>query len=403
MINKTPITTSISPNIEKDDLILVKKLIFQPRLGKKNDFIKELEEKIKTKFGFKHVFLTNSARAAFYLLLKALNFKASSQIAIQGFTCSAAINPILWNGLMPLYIDIDDSWNLDPGDLKKKINPKTKAVVVQHSFGVPANIEAIKKVCREKELFLVEDLALSLGAKYQNKYCGTFSDAAYLSFGRDKVISSVFGGALITNDQKLAEKILPHYQNLRTPSIFWTYQQLFHPLIFSLIMPFYHLKMIRLFLFVLQRFNLVSLPVTANFISAKLPNQLAVLALNQLNKLERFNANRKKIAKIYQKELNFPTQKTTKNTQPVYLRYNFVNKNAQRIIKNLRKEKIYLGDWYSQPIDPPKTDLNLFHYKRGMCPKAERLAGSILNLPTHINITENQARFIVKKLNDFEF
>jgi UDP-N-acetylmuramoyl-tripeptide--D-alanyl-D-alanine ligase len=400
------IVISLSPNIEEDDITLAKKLFFQPYLHQRNNYLNQLEQKLKEKFGFHNVFLTNSGRSAFYLLLKALNFKPKSEIAIQGFTCNAAVNPILWNNLKPLYIDIDDSWNLNVKDLERKINPKTKMVVIQHSFGIPAEIKEIQVFCQKHNLFLIEDLALSLGAKYNNQYCSSFSDASYLSFGRDKVISSVFGGALVTNNFQITKKIAKVYQTLPYPSIFWTYQQLLHPLITYNVLPIYHLKISRILILLLQKLTILSKAVTnqenrgkmPSFFPKKLPNQLAALAENQLDKLDKFNQHRQKIAQIYQQRLTLPSQKINKNSKPICLRYNVVLNNAQEIIKRLRKERIYLGNWYSKPIDPKQTNLEQFGYQPGICPKAEKIAGKIINLPTHINISERQARLIIKKL-----
>ena len=402
---KKPVVISLSPNLEKDDIKLVKKILLQPQLYQKNNYLKQLEEKIKTRFGFKYVFLTNAGRSAFFLLLKALNFPKDSQVAIQGFTCNAAINPILWNDLKPLYIDIDDSWNLDVNDLERKINPKIKMVVIQHSFGFPAKIEMVKKICQKLHLFLVEDLALSLGAKYKGKYCGLYGDAAYLSFGRDKVISSVFGGALVTNNKNLAEKINYLYQKLPYPSIFWTYQQLIHPLITYNLLPFYYFKITRFLIWSFQKLGLLSKAVIPpenrgkqpTIFPKKLPNQLAALALNQLEKLERFNQHRKRIAQIYQQKLSLD-QKINPNSEPIYLRYNILSNNAQKIIKTLKKEGIYLGDWYTKPIDPKNTDLKKFNYQKGICPYAEKIIGKVINLPTHINISENEAKRIVEMI-----
>jgi len=400
---KKPITISISPNTEEDDINLIKKIFFQPHLHQKDNYLKLLENKLKDKFGFRYLFLTNSGRSAFFILLKALDLKPQSEVAIQGFTCNAAINPILWNNLKPLYIDIDRSWNLDIEDLERKVTPRTKVVVVQHSFGVPAKMKEIKTFCQKHNLLLVEDLALSLGAKYNNQYCGSFSDASYLSFGRDKVISSVFGGALATNSEATAKQIGKIYKTIAKPNLFWTYQQLLHPLITYILLPIYYLKITRIIIFLFQKAGILSKAVThqenrgemPSFFPKKLPNQLAALALNQIVKLDKFNQHRQKIAQIYQQKIALPSQEINKISEPIYLRYNVILKNSQEIIKKLRKNQIYLGDWYRQPIDPIQTNLKQLNYSWGLCPKAEKLVSKIINLPTHINISEDDARLIV--------
>src|SRR5581483_4013141 len=112
----------------------------------------------------------------------------------QAFTCVAVPNSVLWTGAKAIYADIDETGNLDPKDLEKKITKKTKAVIIQHTFGIAANMDAIQKVLKGKKIILIEDCAHALGASYKGKKLGTFGEFAFFSFGRDKVISSVFGG-----------------------------------------------------------------------------------------------------------------------------------------------------------------------------------------------------------------
>ncbi len=89
---------------------------------------------------------------------------------MQAFTCNAVSNPIFWAGAKPIYVDIDETYNMDPADLKNKISSKTKAVIVQHTFGVPAQIEKIQEICKKNKLILIEDMAHALGSKYQGNY-----------------------------------------------------------------------------------------------------------------------------------------------------------------------------------------------------------------------------------------
>ncbi|GAI14382.1 unnamed protein product, partial [marine sediment metagenome] len=128
-------------------------------------------------------------------------------------------------------------------DLVKKITPKAKVVMIQHTFGWPAQIDEILKITREHDLYLIEDTAHALGAKYKGKFCGTFGNAAFFSFGRDKIISSVCGGMAVTNDKKLAEQIKRFQENISCPSYFWILQQLLHPILINyLILPAYSLS-----------------------------------------------------------------------------------------------------------------------------------------------------------------
>src|SRR3989338_9729939 len=115
-----PISISLSPNIEPDDVWLVLKLIFSCWKWKKGKAILELENEFKKYIGARHAFSFNSGRSALYAILKALNLPKDTEVLLQAFTCNAAVNPILWNGLNPIYVDCDEnSFNMDIDDLKK--------------------------------------------------------------------------------------------------------------------------------------------------------------------------------------------------------------------------------------------------------------------------------------------
>ena len=129
-----------------------------------------------------------------------------------------------------------------------------------------------------------------------------------------------------------------------------------------------------------------------------MPNALAVLALNQFRKLERFNKHRENITKIYIDNLTgYEFPKILSNSKPAFLRLPVKHKDAHKIIKKLWKENILIGDWYTSPIAPSDTKVKNLGYS-GNYPEAEELAKTTLNLPTHINISEKDAREIISKL-----
>ena len=137
---------------------------------------------------------------------------------MQAFTCNAVPNPVLWAGLKPVYVDCDEkTFNIDKEDLKKKITPRSRVLIVQHTFGLPADMDAISEICRKNNLILIEDCAHSLGAEYKNKKVGTFGKAAFFSFSRDKVISSVYGGMAVTEDHELTKKIKEYQLKIGYP------------------------------------------------------------------------------------------------------------------------------------------------------------------------------------------
>jgi len=199
-----PITISLSPNTEKDDILLALRLIFQPWKWKRGKAIKELENQFKEYLGVKYAFSFNSGRSSLMAILSSLDLEQGSEVLLQAFTCNAAANPILWSGLKPIYVDCDeDDFNIDVENLERKITSKSRVVIVQHTFGLPAEMDKILDIVRQNNLILNEDCAHSLGAKYRGQKMGTFGKAAFFSFSRDKIISSIYGGMAVTNGPSL--------------------------------------------------------------------------------------------------------------------------------------------------------------------------------------------------------
>ncbi len=418
-----PISISLSPNTEKDDILLALRLIFQPWRWKCPSFsttvrnsAQRLEEEFKKYLGVKFAISFNSGRSALFAILEALDVKKNDEVLLQGFTCNSAVNPILAKGAKPVFVDVDNAINIELYDLKRKITSKSKAVMIQHTFGLPAEVAEIPEICKKYNLFLIEDCAHALGAKFNGKFCGTFGDAAFFSFGRDKIISSVFGGLAVTNNEKIGECLKNFQEKLDFPSHFWIFQQLLHPILMNyLILPAFGLNQYlgRIVLGIFHKLLILSKAVSkcekrGEFPSEfpkKFPNALAILARNQFKKLERFNEHRREIANFYEKELkntNFilPFAKPLQSRMPVFMRYPIlIEQNTDAILKEARKRKIYLDDgWRKTPIFPPDTDISKIGYNLGECPKAEKIAKNIVNLPTHINISREAAKKIINFL-----
>ena len=441
-----PISISLSPNTEKDDIHLawkmIKKIIFHEtdtKVMHETD-AKKLEDEFKNYLGVKYAFSFNSGRSALIAILKAMDIKEGDEILLQGFTCNAAVNPILNLKAKPIFVDIDETLNLDPRDLEKKITESSKVVMIQHTFGNPAKIDEIKEICKENNLFLIEDCAHSLGAEYsirkrshpassleeagsstfQPRYAsgkvGTFGDASFFSLGRDKIISSVYGGMAVANNDEIGKKIGEIQSNLPFPSNGWILQQILHPIIFSLGLPIFSFFNIgKAILYLCQKLKILSPSVypeekkgkVAKYFPKKMPNALAILTLNQFRKLERFNKHRREIADIYrhrliqiESQINTDNTKrifTNENAWPIYMRYSIFAENAEEIREKLKRQNILLDDgWHTLPIVPNGTDLEKMQYHKGSCPNAEKVAKIILNLPTGIKISKKDAEKIAK-------
>ncbi len=233
-----PISISLSPNTEKDDIKLAFSLLFQPWKWKKEltegDPLFALEEEFKNYLGVKHAVSFNSGRSALMAILNSLGLEKGDEIMLQAFTCNAAANPIIWSGFKPVFVDINEqTFNIDAEDIKRKITSRSRVVMVQHTFGLPACMDEVLKICRQNNLILIEDCAHALGAEYKGKKVGVLGGVAFFSFSRDKVISSVYGGMAVTDNDDLAEKLKEYQEKIGYPSFFWIKQQLLHPVLMN--------------------------------------------------------------------------------------------------------------------------------------------------------------------------
>jgi len=399
------ISISLSPNTEPDDVSLALSLIFNPFKWKKG---RELERAFRNYFGFHNAYSFNSGRSSLIAILKAMEVGKGDEVIVQAFTCNAAVNPVLFVGAKPVFADVDKTLNISVEEIKQKITTKTKAVMVQHTFGMPAEVEKIRKICRDSNIYLIEDCAHALGAKVDNYFCGSFGDASFFSFGRDKIISSVYGGMVVVNNEALVEKLSDFQKELDYPSTFWTIQQLLHPVLMNkVVLPFYDSKVGRGMLALFLNLNILSKAVTKKegkgelpyYFPKRMPDALAVLAMHQLKKVDRFNEHRRTIAELYEKELTKRKAKflfaDTKGS--VFLKYPVTVLNPGNFISEARKRGIYLNDgWSGSPIVPPSTSLEDLCYVKSSCPLAEEASKRMVSLPTHINISRNDALKVVK-------
>lgn len=174
-ILKKPVFVSISPNSQGDDMRAALKLLFSPWKWIEGGAVGQFTEAFKKYLGMKSVFIFNSGRTSLYAILRSIDLKSSDEVLVQGFTCAAAVDPILWVGAKPVYVDIETgTYNMSPSDLQKKITRNSKVLVIQHTFGFPAKLDELVRIAKEHNLVVVEDVAHSLGAEYKNRKLGTF-------------------------------------------------------------------------------------------------------------------------------------------------------------------------------------------------------------------------------------
>lgn len=398
MIRKI-ISASLSPNTDIHDISTALRVLISPWTWNAGT------SEIEVRHWFREVFhadayLFTSGRVALYELLKAFGIGTGDEVILQAFTCVAVPNSVRWAGAMPVYADIDKSLNIDPTDFEKKITRKTKAVIVQHTFGNAADMDAIAKIAHKQNILVIEDCAHALGATYKGKMLGTLGDAAFFSFGRDKAVSSVWGGAACIHKSnhanEAADTLAENHHRLPKPSAFWILQQLLHPLAFSVILPTYRSGMGKALLVTLQKIHALSKPVFACELDGnepphfrmQYPNALAQLLIVQLKKLPDMVKTRRENERLYRTSYPKSAEDVHIRNGASLLRYPLIVSDPEMYMKQARAAGILLGNWYHHVIDPFGTNFTVISYNIGGAPVAEHIAKHIINLPTLLSKRE---------------
>ena len=171
--------------------------------------INEIEKRVADMTGVNSAVALASGTSSIHIMAKLAGIKRGDRVFCSTLTFSASINPICYEGAIPVFIDSEyETWNMDPKALEKafEIYPDTKYVLLVHLYGVPAKLDEIKEICDRHGATLIEDAAESFGATYKGKQTGSFGSHNAISFNGNKIITGSSGGMLLTNSKKAAEK-----------------------------------------------------------------------------------------------------------------------------------------------------------------------------------------------------
>ncbi|WXG45105.1 MAG: lipopolysaccharide biosynthesis protein RfbH [Promethearchaeati archaeon SRVP18_Atabeyarchaeia-1] len=182
-----------------------------------NRFSRQFEEELAEFLGSRYCMLANSGSSANLLAVSALTspelgerrLKPGDEVVTAACAFPTTVNPIIQNNLVPVFVDIElGTYNIQAAKVEDALSDRTKAIFLAHALGNPFDLGKIKKICRDHNLWLIEDNCDALGAKYKGKYTGTFGDAATLSFYPPHHITMGEGGALVTSDAQLRKLVL---------------------------------------------------------------------------------------------------------------------------------------------------------------------------------------------------
>lgn len=196
------------PNLNGNELKYVTDVILSTWISSSGKYIDKFEEDFSKYIGMKYGISTSNGTTALHLALLALGIKAGDEVIVPDLTFAATINAVLHSNAIPVIVDVEEeSWCIDPEEIKKAITSKTKAIIPVHLYGQPCDMDAIMEISKENNIYIIEDCAEAHGAKYKGKNVGSFGDISCFSFFGNKIITTGEGGMCLSNNINIDSKL----------------------------------------------------------------------------------------------------------------------------------------------------------------------------------------------------
>ncbi len=331
-------------------------------ISSKGKYISKFENEFASYIGIKHATTVANGTLALHLAILALGIGEGDEVIVPTLTYIASVNSITYTGAKPVFVDsLIDTWQMNPEDVIKKITSKTKAIMAVHLYGHPCDMKALKTICKEYGLFLIEDCAEALGTKYEDHHVGTFGDVATFSFFGNKTITTGEGGMVVTNDTTLYDRSVRFKgQGLAKHREYW------HDVI------------------------------GYNF---RMTNICAAIGLAQLEQIDKFIEQKRAIALRYKKAFentSFTFHDEAPNVFHSYWMCSILVDNSadrDRLRTHLADNGIE-----TRPLFYPVHTMPMFTHDYQMHPVAEQLGWRGINLPSYPDLKEEELVTIIEKI-----
>lgn len=379
--------------------------------GDGEEVVREYENQLAALIGPGRGVSFAAGRMAFYAVLKALGVGSNDEVILPGFTCSVMPNAVWRTGARPVFADIEaETFGSCASGIVPKITSRTKAVVAQHSFGIPCNIPEIVEVCRKRGLALIEDCAITLDSAYDEKKVGNWGDAAIFSTDHSKPLNTLVGGFFYTRDAALSAKVRATCE--AAPPLSQDHQsRLFQQFLFErhhYRPENYRRRLARQYLgalakkiwgagrqavFLEQDFHNPLVHATGSIYPypAQMPPFLARLGLMELARWGQESLSRKELLKDYLCLTRgsglghyLPKAYENRHLDIVPLRFVFTHPEAKQLTREMSRFIDVSWTWFRRPIICTDS-IEAFGYVNGSCPKAERIGSEIINWPCVIS------------------
>lgn len=339
------------------------------------------ERSFATRVGAKHVVSFAAGRVGLYGILQCLRIGAGDEVLVPLPTHVVVANAVRYTGAQPIYVDCDlSNYNIDLERAERCVTSRTRALLVQHTFGVPVDMGNARALADRNGLHLIEDCVHALGATFNGRQVGTFGRAAFFSTEETKTISTTMGGIVTTDDEEMAGRLYAFQAGLPA-----ALRQPGGPLPAQAC----HLPMEP------AELRGERPPGSAR----RLSNGQAAVGLTQLAALEANLAHRRRIAEHYQALLaphGFRLPEPLATSRPAYVRYPVWVEDRPTMQRALGALAV-LGTWFTSVLEEA-VDPRYQGYLPGTCPRAEDAARHLVNLPTHARVSDRDAEEIAARM-----
>jgi len=334
-------------------------------ISSKGKFISIFESKFKEFVGTKYATTVANGTVALHLALLALGISGDDEVIVPTLTYIASVNAIAYTGAKPIFVDsLKGSWQMDPEDVIKKITSKTKAVLAVHLYGHPCEMARLVEICKEYDLFLIEDCAEAIGTKYENKHVGTFGDISIFSFFGNKTITTGEGGMVVTNDDTLFDRAV-HFKGQGLAQ----HRQYWHDVIG------YNYRM---------------------------TNICAAIGVAQLENIEHFVKRKREIAELYKDELKGLRLEFHNEFGNVYHSYWMVSILVEEAkLRDLLRRYLEDRGVETRPVFYPVHTMPMYSSSYQRHPNAESIGWRGINLPSFPGLPNEDVIYICSIIKDF--
>jgi dTDP-4-amino-4,6-dideoxygalactose transaminase len=378
-----------SQTVDMDDLILARSLLDSPDIWDDVGPIRRFERQFAAWNGSLGAYTFMGGRVALSAAIAALRLQPGDEVIVPGYTCIVVANALIFSGVTVRYCDIElGTYGPDFDSFQQLVTPKTRAVVVQHTYGLVArDMEKIIEFARSAGLYVIEDCAHAMGASLRGIHVGNFGDIGFYSMEQSKVLSTFNGGVAVSNNHQLLERIGDYQSQAPYPS-----KDRIRRLLINFILAYRLQKspmrwMTSGYLRNKHGGDILH-STTETEINGKMPAEygqrmpapLAILAENQLGKIDDYNKKRKDAALYWMKrcvEKGFTVPLILQDSRPVFLRFPIMAPSGRKYDLRWCKREfgVKQGFWFTGELHPVARQMDT-------CPNARNAVLSCINLPT---------------------